>query len=91
MQFYKGLDFKEYVEQRISKAIQRELENWLMSYAPNIDVLLRTLEKEVARGISYRFNQKIALNANFGGKVSSIGYGIDITAMDVSKCRNFQY
>lgn len=84
VQFYKGLDFKEYVEQRVSKAIQRELENWLMSYAPNIDVLLRTLEKEVARGISYRFNQKIALNANFGGSVSSTGLGINVTAQDVS-------
>ena len=84
VQFYKGLDFKDYVEQRVSKAIQRELENWLMSYAPNIDVLLRTMEKEIARGISYRFNQKIALNANFGGKVSSRGYGVNVTALDVS-------
>ena len=84
VQFYKGLDFKDYVEQRVSKAIQRELENWLMSYAPNIDVLLRTMEREIARGISYRFNQKIALNANFGGKVSSGGYGVNVTALDVS-------
>lgn len=84
VQFYKGLDFKEFVEQRISKAIQRELENWLMSYAPNIDVLLRTVEKEVARGISYRFNQKIALNANLNGQVRSAGCGISISALDVS-------
>lgn len=84
VQFYKGLDFKDYVEQRVSKAIQRELENWLMSYEPNIDVLLRTMEREIARGISYRFNQKIALNANFGGKVSSGGYGVNVTALDVS-------
>lgn len=84
VQFYKGLDFKDYVEQRVSKAIQRELENWLMSYAPNIDVLLRTVEKEIARGISYRFNQKIALNANFGNKPGVGGYGVNVTALDVS-------
>ena len=84
VQFYKGLDFKDYVEQRVSKAIQRELENWLMSYAPNIDVLLRTVEKEIARGISYRFNQKIALNANFGNKPGVGGYGVSVTALDVS-------
>lgn len=84
VQFYKGLDFKDYVEQRVSKAIQRELENWLMSYAPNIDVLLRTVEKEIARGISYRFNQKIALNANFGYKPGVGGYGVNVTALDVS-------
>lgn len=84
VQFYKGLDFKDCVEQRVSKAIQRELENWLMSYAPNIDVLLRTVEKEIARGISYRFNQKIALNANFGNKPGVGGYGVSVTALDVS-------
>lgn len=84
VQFYKGLDFKDYVEQRVSKAIQRELENWLMSYAPNIDVLLRTVEQEIARGISYRFNQKIALNANFGNKPGVGGYGVNVTALDVS-------
>ncbi len=84
VQFYKGLDFKEYVEQRVSKAVGREMENWLMSYAPNIDVLLRAVEKEVARGISYRFNQKVALSANLGGKVGGGGYAIDITAVDVS-------
>lgn len=84
VQFYKGLDFKEYVEQRVSKAVGREMENWLMSYAPNIDVLLRAVEKEVARGISYRFNQKVALSANLGGQVGSRGYAIDITAVDVS-------
>lgn len=84
VQFYKGLDFKDYVEQRVSKAIQRELGNWLMSYAPNIDVLLRTVEKEIARGISYRFNQKIALNANFGNKPGVGGYGVNVTALDVS-------
>lgn len=84
VQFYKGLDFKDYVEQRISRAIQRELENWLMSYAPNIDVLLRTVEKEVARGISYRFNQKVALNANISGGVRESGYSVNVTALDVS-------
>lgn len=84
VQFYKGLDFKEYVEQRVSKAVGREMENWLMSYAPNIDVLLRAVEKEVARGISYRFNQKVALSANLGGQVGNIGYAIDVTAVDVS-------
>lgn len=84
VQFYKGLDFNDYVEQRVSKAIQRELENWLMSYAPNIDVLLRTVEQEIARGISYRFNQKIALNANFGNKPGVGGYGVNVTALDVS-------
>lgn len=84
VQFYKGLDFKEHVEQRISKNIQRGLENWVACYAPNVDILLRTLEKEIARGISYRFNQKLSLNANFGGQLRGDMYGFNITAMDVS-------
>ncbi|MDO4921343.1 MAG: dynamin family protein [Phascolarctobacterium sp.] len=84
VQFYKGLDFKDYIEQRISKTIQRELENWVACYAPNVDVLLRALEKEIARGISYRFNQKLLLNANFGGTMQGNTRGFNITARDVS-------
>lgn len=85
IQFYKGLDFKDYVEQRVAKNAQRELENWLAVNAPNIDVLLRTLEREIARGISYRFNQKIALSANFGTGLRGSSYDLTVTADDVSK------
>ena len=85
IQFYKGLDFKDYVEQRVAKNAQRELENWLAVNAPNIDVLLRTLEREIARGISYRFNQKIALSANFGTGLREFSYDLTVTADDVSK------
>ena len=53
--------------------------------APNIDVLLRTLEREIARGISYRFNQKIALSANFGTGLRGSSYDLTVTADDVSK------
>ena len=85
IQFYKGLDFKDYVEQRVAKNAQRELENWLAVNAPNIDVLLRTLEREISRGISYRFNQKIALSANFGTGLRESSYDLSVTADDVSK------
>ena len=33
---YKGLDFKEYVEQRISRTLQREMEGWVAAYSPHI-------------------------------------------------------
>lgn len=85
IEFYKGLDFKDYVEQRVAKNAQRELENWLAVNAPNIDVLLRTLELEIARGISYRFNQKIALSANFGTGLHESSYDLIVTADDVSQ------
>lgn len=85
IQFYKGLDFKDYVELRVSRTMQREMENWVATYSPSIDQLLKALEKEIARGISYRFNQKVVLKSNMGGNLNQHGYNFSLTAEDVSK------
>ena len=84
IQYYKGVDFKDYVEIRIAKVIKNEIENWLFSYVPNIDVIIRTVEKEIARGISYYFNQKIALNTQYNNRLSNGRYEINLVALDVS-------
>jgi hypothetical protein len=85
IQFYKGLDFKDYVELRVSRTMQREMENRVATYGPSIDQLLKALEKEIARGISYRFNQKVVLKSNMGGNLNQHGYNFSLTAEDVSK------
>lgn len=85
IQFYKGLDFKDYIEIRVSKSMQREMENWVASYSPSIDQLLKALEKEVARGISYRFNQKVVLKSNISGEVHRQRFNFNLYADDVSK------
>ncbi len=84
IQFYKGMDFKDFVEQRISKALQRELENWVAGYSPSIDRLLKNMEAEVARGMSYRFQQKVQLAANVSGELQTKNLTFDLSAQDVS-------
>lgn len=84
VRFYKGLDFKDYVEQRISKQLKREMENWVASYSPHINQLLNKLENEISRGISYKFNQRIILRATEGNQEIANSFSFHITAQDVS-------
>lgn len=66
VQLYKGADFKDYVEVRISKRMQREMEAWLAAYAPHVDELLVLLERELAHGLSYHFQQRICIETKDG-------------------------
>ena len=75
--FYKGSDFKEYVESRISRMVQREMENWVASYSPHVDQLLRAMEQEISRGLTYHFNQSIRVETT-GGELK--------TRCDVLRC-----
>lgn len=84
IQFYKGMDFKDFVEQRISKALQRELENWVAGYSPSIDRLLQNMEAEISRGMSYRFQQKVQLTAKTSGELRTQRLTFDLNAQDVS-------
>lgn len=82
--FYKGIDFKEYVEKRVSKMLQKEMANWVAVYSPHIEQLLKILEKELAKGISYKFNQKVKLSAYGQGEIQQRNFLFDLTAPDVS-------
>lgn len=82
---YKGMDFKEYVERRISRLMQREMETWIANYSPQIDYLLTSLEHELSRGLSYRFNQKVKIEALTGDSLRNPGlYNFELSAEDVS-------
>lgn len=83
IKFYKGADFKDYVEQRVSKYIQRELENWVVEYSPHINRLLKAIEIELSRGLSYHFNQAINLQSA-SSEVQNKRFGLDISVTDVS-------
>ena len=78
------MDFKEYVEQRISRTLQREMEGWVAAYSPHIEQLLKTLERELARGISYKFHQKVRLAANVPGNIQQNRFIFNLSAVDVS-------
>lgn len=81
---YNGVDFKSYIEINVTKRIRNNMESWVAMYSPHIDVLLKNLENELARGISYYFKQKIRLSANTGTEMKSKKFILNIEANDVS-------
>ncbi len=86
IEMYKGMDFKEYVERRVSRLMQREMETWVANYSPQVELLLKNLEKELSRGLSYRFKQKVKIEAAVNDDLQNIGaYRFDVVADDVSK------
>ena len=86
IEMYKGMDFKEYVERRVSRLMQREMETWVANYSPQVELLLKNLEKELSRGLSYRFKQKVKIEAVTNDDLQNISaYHFDIVADDVSQ------
>ncbi len=86
IEMYKGMDFKEYVERRVSRLMQREMETWVANYSPQVELLLKNLEKELSRGLSYRFKQRIKIEAAVNDDLQNIGaYRFDVVADDVSQ------
>lgn len=86
IEMYKGMDFKEYVERRVSRLMQREMETWVANYSPQVELLLKNLEKELSRGLSYRFKQKVKIEAAVNDDLQNINSNrFDIIADDVSQ------
>ena len=86
IEMYKGMDFKEYVERRVSRLLQREMETWVANYSPQVELLWKNLEKELSRGLSYRFKQKVKIEAAVNDDLQNIGaYRFDVVADDVSQ------
>ena len=86
IEMYKGMDFKEYVERRVSRLMQREMETWVANYSPQVELLLKNLEKELSRGLSYRFKQKVKIEAAVNDDLQNIdAYRFDVVADDVSQ------
>lgn len=86
IEMYKGMDFKEYVERRVSRLMQREMETWVTNYSPQVELLLKNLEKELSRGLSYRFKQKVKIEAAVNDDLQNINSNrFDIIADDVSQ------
>lgn len=62
--FYQGQDFKEFIEKRIVRFIQKNIESWVVHYTPHINTLIRSMERELSVGLSRAFNQNVRLKAN---------------------------
>lgn len=81
---YQSQDFKNFIEQTVPKHIQRNIEGWIGAYAPHVDELLALMERELARGLSYHFKQKVRLQAAKGNKLQNVSAVLDLEAEDIS-------
>lgn len=81
---YQSQDFKNFIEQTIPKHIQSNIESWIGAYAPHVDELLALMERELARGLSYHFKQRISLQFTKGNRLQNMASVLNIEATDIS-------
>ncbi len=81
---YRGADFKIFMENKITKRIQKQLEAWVGMYTSHINNLLQSLENELSYGLSYYFQQRIKVAADLGQDVRISKAELSINAMDIS-------
>ncbi len=81
---YKGADFKEFVDVRLKRQIQREVENWLALYVNRLEHMVQQLAKSISTGLARRFTNQVKLHALPQGWVQSKDYQIQLAAKDVS-------
>ncbi len=81
---YRGADFKIFMENKITKRIQKQLEAWVGMYTSHINNLLQSLENELSYGLSYYFQQRIKVAADLGQDVRISKAELNINAMDIS-------
>ena len=61
---YRGDDFKDFIESRIIKRVQREIDNWIGMYGPRILLLIRKVELQISRGMSRNFQQEVMVESS---------------------------
>ena len=81
---YRSQDFKSFIETTVSKQIRKNIEIWVGNYAPRIDELLATMERELSKGLSRYFNQQISLQAAKGAQLQNIVSVMNVDARDIS-------
>ncbi|MCR5175244.1 MAG: dynamin family protein [Anaerovibrio sp.] len=81
---YKGTEFKEFMETKINKRIQRQLEAWIGMYSQHINRLLKNMEGELATGMSYYFQQRIKIETDGGKEINKRTSSLAITGEDIS-------
>lgn len=84
IQDYSRDDFKIFVEEKITKQVQKEIETWIGIYTPNVNQLMKKLEKELALGISYYFNRRVMISSNLGMELRGNKVLFSLEAEDIS-------
>lgn len=85
---YRGTDFQYFVETQLAHRIQREIDAWLHINAQRIDILLHTVEDELAKGLARNFNDTLHMQhvypAFCSAENSEKQYIIELAANDIS-------
>ena len=81
---YGGQDFKMFVERRLQRNVQREIDNWIAMYSPRIEQLISKMKIELAQGLSRYFNQQVNAGKVSGQMGLAGSYGIRLESMDIS-------
>lgn len=84
IELYQGADFKEFIEKHIARRIQRSVENWVGLYTPQINTLVKMLERELSVALSQEFNQQIQLRTTAHGELKSCRDVLQLNATDIS-------
>ncbi|MBD8071171.1 dynamin family protein [Bacillus sp. PS06] len=61
IELFDGPKFKNYVEKTIPVTIKHQIKGWVNSYSPQIETLIKKLEKEILNGFSTLFKQEMSL------------------------------
>lgn len=81
---YQGTNFKNYIELSIKKRIKNNLESWVGIYSPHINDLIKTLESEIAKGLSFYFHQRIQIQSRVGDEMRQNKIVLNLQAEDIS-------
>lgn len=81
---YRGEDFKDFIETRVVKRIQREIDNWIGMYGPRILQLIHKIELQISHELSRNFNQEVMIESRQSSIDISHNAVVDITAKDIS-------
>ena len=81
---YGGQDFKMFVERRLQRNVQREIDNWIAMYSPRIEQLISKMKIELAQGLARYFNQQVNAGKVSGQMGLAGSYGIRLESMDIS-------
>lgn len=59
---FKGTELNEYVNKTLARYIKREYENWIATYTPQVQILLKKLLDEIEIGLMESFEETVHLN-----------------------------
>ena len=81
---YQGVEFKDFIEKNMKRKIEKNIDLWLTTYVPNINLMLRNIENELTLALCNLFNSQVRLRANLKNTGKTFSTSLRIQADDIS-------